>query len=166
MTIKTGDKVPGASLLQIGENGPEAVALAERLAGRRVVIFGLPGAYTGTCTAAHVPSFIRTRAALGEAGVDEVICIAVNDPHVMHAWGESTGATAAGITMLADPAAEYTKAVGLAFTAPAAGFYDRTVRHALYAEDGVVKVLHLEEARGVCEATGGESVLAAISALN
>jgi len=165
MAIEVGDRVPGASLLWKGANGPEAVELAERLAGRKVVIFGLPGAYTGTCTAAHVPSFIRTRGALAKAGVDEVICISVNDPFVMAAWGESTGATEAGITMLGDAGAAYTKAVGLAFSAPPAGFYDRTTRHALYAEDGVVKVLHLEEAPGVCEATGGESMLAAILAL-
>ncbi len=165
MTIKSGDRVPNAALLRIGIDGPEPVVLADCLSARKVVIFGLPGAFTGTCTAAHVPSFIRTHQALVDAGVDEVICVAVNDPHVMHAWGIATGAAEAGISMLGDPAAEYTKAMGLAFTAPAAGFYDRTMRHALFAEDGVIRVLSIEQARGVCESTSGEAMLAEIMKL-
>lgn len=161
MTISTGDRLPEATLLQMGNEGPEQVALQDKLKGRKVVIFGLPGAFTGTCTTAHVPSFIRTRAGFAEKGVDEVICVSVNDPHVMKAWGESTGATQAGITMLADADASYTKAIDLAFTVPMAGFFDRSKRYALYAEDGVVKVMHMEIERG-CEISGGEAMLAAI----
>ncbi len=162
MTISEGSALPDANLLMIGEAGPGSVALADKIKGRKVVIFGLPGAYTGTCTSAHVPSFIRTADKFAAKGVDEIICVSVNDPFVMKAWGESTGAAAAGITFLADASAEFTKAIGLAFTAPPVGFYDRSKRYALYAEDGVVKVLHVEESPGVCEASGGESLLAAI----
>ena len=162
MTISEGSALPDANLLMIGEAGPGSVALAEKIKGRKVVIFGLPGAYTGTCTSAHVPSFIRTADKFAAKGVDEIICVSVNDPFVMKAWGESTGAAAAGITFLADASAEFTKAIGLAFTAPPVGFYDRSKRYALYAEDGVVKVLHVEESPGVCEASGGESLLAAL----
>ncbi len=162
MTISQGAKLPDATLLHISDTGPASVAVADKLAGRKVVIFGLPGAYTGTCTSAHVPSFIRTADKFAAKGVDEIICISVNDPFVMKAWGESTGATKAGITMLADADASFTKAVGLAFTAPPVGFFDRSKRYALYAEDGVVKVLHVEESPGVCEASGGEALLAAI----
>ncbi|MFT4150325.1 MAG: peroxiredoxin [Paracoccaceae bacterium] len=162
MTIAQGSKLPDATVLRIGANGPEKVSLAALTAGRKVVIFGLPGAFTGTCTSAHVPSFIRTKAGFDAKGVDEIVCIAVNDPFVMKAWGESTGATAAGLSFLADPAAEFTKAIGLTFSNPAVGFADRSKRYALYAEDGVVKVLHLEESPGVCEVSGGESLLAAI----
>lgn len=162
MTISEGSVLPGANLLRMGDAGAETVALADRVKGRKVVIFGLPGAYTGTCTSAHVPSFIRTKAKFDAKGVDEIICVSVNDPFVMKAWGEQTGATAAGITFLADAGAEFTKAIGLNFTAPPVGFYDRSKRYALYAEDGVVKVLHVEESPGVCEASGGESLLAAI----
>lgn len=162
MTISVGDTLPEATLARMGDNGPEQVALSELTNGRKVVIFGLPGAYTGTCTTAHVPSFIRTRAGFADKGVDEVICLSVNDPFVMGAWGEATGATDAGITMLGDPAAELTKAMGLAFTAPPAGLYDRSKRYAMMVEDGTVKVLHLEESPGVCETSGGEALLAAI----
>ncbi|MEY4984452.1 MAG: hypothetical protein RIR62_2718 [Pseudomonadota bacterium] len=162
MTISEGSKLPDANLLRMGEAGAEAVSMAARLKGRKVVVFGLPGAFTGTCTSAHVPSFIRTKDKFAAKGVDEIICVSVNDPFVMKAWAEQTGAAAAGITMLADADASFTKAVGLAFTAPPVGFYDRSKRYALYAEDGVVKVLHVEESPGVCEASGGEALLAAI----
>ena len=162
MTISTGAKLPAATLYQMGANGPEGVALADKLTGRKVVIFGLPGAYTGTCTTAHVPSFIRTKAGFDAKGVDEIICLSVNDPFVMKAWGEATGATAAGITMLGDADASFTKAIGMDFTAPAIGLLDRSKRYALLAEDGVVKVLNLEESPGVCEVSAGETLLAAI----
>lgn len=162
MTISEGSKLPEVKLLKMGDAGAEAVSISERLKGRKVVVFGLPGAFTGTCTSAHVPSFIRTKEKFAAKGVDEIICVAVNDPFVMKAWGEQTGAVAAGITFLADADAAFTKAVGMNFTAPPVGFFDRSKRYALYAEDGVVKVLHVEESPGVCEASGGEALLAAI----
>ena len=162
MTISVGAKLPDANLQVMGANGPETVSLASRLAGRKVVIFGLPGAYTGTCTTAHVPSFIRTKEKLAAKGVDEVICLSVNDAFVMKAWGDSTGANAAGISMLGDVDAGFPKAIGMNFSVPAIGFFDRSKRYALYAIDGVVKVLHAEENAGQCEISGGEAMLAAI----
>ena len=92
MTISEGSALPDANLLMIGEAGPGSVALAEKIKGRKVVIFGLPGAYTGTCTSAHVPSFIRTADKFAAKGVDEIICVSVNDPWVMEAWDAATGA--------------------------------------------------------------------------
>ena len=163
MAISVGDSLPAATFLKLGENGrPEPVELESLVKGRKVVIFALPGAYTGTCTTAHVPSFIRTRQGFAEKGVDEVICVSVNDPFVMAAWGKDTGATDAGITMLADASGEFTRAVDMVFDAPPAGLHGRSKRYAMYVEDGIVKVLHEEEGPGVCEATGGESMLAAI----
>ena len=162
MSISEGSKLPGASLLKIGANGPEAVDLAATLAGRKVVIFAVPGAFTGTCTTAHVPSFIRTKGKFDDKGVDEVICLSVNDPFVMKAWGESTGATEAGITMLADAEGAFTAAIGMDFSAPPAGLIGRSARYAMLVEDGEVKVLHREESPGTCEISGGEALLAAI----
>lgn len=162
MSITVGDTLPGASLLVMGENGPEAVDLAGKLKGRKVVIFAVPGAYTGVCTTAHVPSFIRTAEKFAAKGVDEILCISVNDPFVMKAWGESTGADAAGIAMLADAEAAFTKAIGMDFTAPPAGLIDRSARYAMLVDDGVVTVLHREESPGTCEASAGEGLLAAI----
>lgn len=162
MTISTGDKLPEAKLLTIGEKGPETVELAQKLKGRKVVIFGLPGAYTSTCSTAHVPSFIRTKDKLKEKGVDEVICVSVNDPFVMQAWGEATGANAAGITMMGDADASFTTAIGQAFSAPPVGLYNRSKRYAMLVEDGTVKVLHVEQSPGQCEISGGEAMVAAI----
>ncbi|MGR3465910.1 redoxin family protein [Limimaricola sp.] len=162
MTISVGDRLPRATLLRLGENGPEPVAMDEFVQGRRVVIFGLPGAYTGTCSTAHVPSFMRSMGPLGDKGVDAVICVSVNDPFVMRAWGESTGAADAGITFLADASSEFTSAMGMEFTNAERGFIRRSKRYALMAEDGVVRVLHEEEGPGMCEISGGESMVAAL----
>lgn len=159
MTIKPGDRLPDATLMTLGDAGPAPVELGPKLAGRKVVIFGLPGAFTGTCSTAHVPSFIRTHDQFMDKGVDEIICVSVNDPWVMEAWSKDTGAGTAGLTMLADADAGFTKAIGMAFSAPAVGFVDRSIRYAMIADDGVVTALNVEEARGVCERTAGETLL-------
>lgn len=159
MTITTGQTLPDASLLQIGAEGPETVALAEKLKGRKVAIFGLPGAYTGTCSTAHVPSFIRSMDALRAKGVDEVICISVNDPFVMDAWSKDTGAGDAGITMLGDATSEFTKAIGMAFSAGPVGFVDRSKRYSMLVDDGVVTILNAEASPGECEISAGQTLL-------
>ncbi|PLL11956.1 peroxiredoxin [Tabrizicola sp. TH137] len=162
MTISVGQPLPEATLIRMGEGGAEAISVADRTKGRKVVIFAVPGAFTPTCHSAHVPSFIRTKDGFAAKGVDEIICVSVNDPFVMKAWGEATGATAAGLTLLADADSSFTKAMGLAFDAPPVGLLARSKRYALYAEDGVVKALHLEESPGTCEISGGEALLKAI----
>lgn len=162
MTIAVGEKLPEATLLRIGENGPESVELSEFTQGRKVVIFGLPGAFTPTCSSAHLPSFIRTADALREKGVDNIICVSVNDPHVMKAWGEASGSDEAGIAMLADAGSEFTTAIGMNFTAPPVGFYDRSMRYAMVAEDGVVTLFNPEVKRGACELSAGETILDAL----
>lgn len=162
MTISTGAKLPDATLVKMGEKGPESVSLADKLKGRKVALFAVPGAFTPTCHSAHVPSFIRTKDQFAAKGVDEIICISVNDPFVMKAWGEATGANAAGITMLSDAASEFTKAIGMNFDAPPAGLVARSKRYAMLVDDGVVTVFHPEESPGTCEISGGEALLAAI----
>lgn len=160
MSISVGDVLPGATLLRVGDHGPEAVSLGEKMKGRKVVIFAVPGAFTGVCTTAHVPSFIRTFGKFKAKGVDEIICIAVNYPFVMKAWGDETGATAAGITMLADPESAFTSAIGMEFSAPGAGLINRSSRYAMLVEDGVVKILNKELSPGACEISAGEGLLA------
>ncbi|WP_415404692.1 peroxiredoxin [Tateyamaria sp. SN3-11] len=162
MAISQGDTLPDATLSYLGDEGPATVKLSDKTNGRKVVIFALPGAYTGTCSTAHVPSFIRTKDQFAEKGVDEIICVSVNDPFVMGAWGEATGATAAGITMLGDPEAAFTKAMGRAFSAPPAGLIDRSTRYAMVVEDGKVTLLQEEENPGVCDVSGGEGLLASM----
>lgn len=162
MTISTGDKLPKATLTHMGTDGPEQINLQDRLAGRKVVIFAVPGAFTPTCHAAHVPSFIRTKDALTAKGVDEVICVSVNDPFVMGKWGEATGASAAGITMLGDAEAAFTKSIGMAFSVPQAGLIDRSKRYAMVVEDGTVTLLNVEESPSTCEVSAGEAIVAAL----
>jgi cytochrome c peroxidase len=161
MAIAIGDRLPEASLVGMGESGPEIVDLASRLKGRKVVVFALPGAFTGPCTTAHVPSFIRTADAFRAKGVDEIICVAVNDPFTLAAWGESTGATAAGITMLGDADGALTRALGMEFTAPQLGLIGRSNRYAVLLEDGLVTQANIDEP-GVCNVSTGEALLATL----
>ncbi|UAB88590.1 peroxiredoxin [Ruegeria sp. SCSIO 43209] len=160
--IATGDMLPEATLIQMGAEGPVEVRISDKTKGRKVVIFAVPGAFTGTCTTAHVPSFMRTKDQFDAKGVEEIICISVNDPFVMGAWGESTGATAAGLTMLADAASEFTKAIGMDFDAPPVGLIARSKRYAMLVEDGKVVAMNLEENPGVCEVSAGEGLLDSI----
>jgi len=162
MSIQPGDRLPEATLTRLGEKGPEPVQLSDLTAGRKVVIFGLPGPFTGTCSTSHLPSFMRTAEAFKAKGVDEIICIAVNDAWVMDAWDKDTGAGAAGVTLLADHASELTKGLGQELTVPAIGFFSRSKRFALVAEDGVITQVQEEVAPGACDLTTGESLLATL----
>jgi len=160
MPISHGDTLPDATLVQMGAEGPMQVKMSEKTKGRKVVVFAVPGAFTPTCHSAHVPSFVRTKGEFDAKGVDEIICVSCNDPFVMKAWGEATGATAAGITMLGDASSEFTKAIGMDFDAAPAGLMARSKRYAMLVEDGKVTLLQAEESPGVCDVSGGESLLA------
>ncbi len=162
MSISVGDTLPDAALVQMGAEGPETVQLSSKLGGRKVVLFGLPGAFTGTCTTAHVPSFIRTKDQFEAKGVDEIICLSVNDVFVMDAWGDSTGAKDAGLSLVGDAASAFTKAIGMDFDAPPVGLYGRSKRYAMLVEDGKVSILQAEENPGVCDVSGGEALLDAM----
>ncbi len=158
MKLEIGVKMPLVEVPMMGAQGPEVVKLAEKLAGRKVVIFGLPGAFTGTCSTAHLPSFIETIDDFRAKGVDEVICVSVNDVFVMQAWGAQTGATEAGITMLPDPAAVLTKAIEMDFSVAEIGLHDRSQRYAALVEDGIVTQLQIDEP-GQCSLSTGNSLL-------
>ena len=159
MSITVGGTLPDASLSRMGGNGPETVSLSEQLKGRKVVLFALPGAYTGPCTTAHIPSFIRTADAFRAKGVDAIVCIAVNDPFVLKAWGESTGATAAGIELLGDADGSFTRGLGMDFTAPHIGLIGRSNRYALVIDDGVITHANIDKP-GECNISTGEALLA------
>ena len=162
MSISVGDTLPEATLGRMGENGPEQVKLSDLIRGRKVVIFAVPAAFSSTCHNAHVPSFLRVRGDLTAKGVDEVICISVNDLFVMQAWDEATGAGTGGVTMLADADGSFTREIGMAFDAPPVGFYGRSQRYAMLVENGVVTALHTGDKPGQCELAGGEARLEAL----
>ncbi|HDZ82285.1 MAG TPA: peroxiredoxin [Roseobacter sp.] len=159
MTISQGDTLPDATLVHMGDDGPTPVQMSDKLKDRKVVVFAVPGAFTPTCHSAHVPSFVRNKDKFDAKGVDEIICVSCNDPFVMQAWGEATGATAAGITMLADADSEFTKAIGMDFSAAPAGLISRSKRYAMLVENGKVTLFQAEENPGVCDLSGGEALL-------
>ena len=161
MTISVGSSLPETNLAHMGENGPEIVSLHSLLKGRKVVVFALPGAFTGPCSSAHIPSFIRTAAAFRAKGVEDILCISVNDPFTLKAWGDATGATAAGITHLGDADGSFTKGLGMDFTAPHLGLIGRSNRYALMIDNGVITHANID-APGVCEISTGEALLAEI----
>jgi glutaredoxin/glutathione-dependent peroxiredoxin len=163
MALNVRDRLPEATFLEYSGGEPRAVSSAEVFAGR-VAVFGMPGAYTRTCDGAHMPSVVRTAEALRDEGVDRIVVIAVNDPFVMAAWGASSGATAAGVRMLGDAAGTFTKAIGMDFDAPPAGYYGRSRRYGALVEDGVVVALGIEESRTECSMSGGEALLDAVRA--
>ena len=110
--IGIGDRLPEATFPVMGPEGPATLTLSDLTRGRRVVIIGVPGAFTPTCDGKHLPSFVRTKPDFDAKGVDAILCVSVNDAHVMRLWGQTSGATAAGITMLADADAGFTKKPG------------------------------------------------------
>ncbi|HEV7458749.1 MAG TPA: peroxiredoxin [Roseococcus sp.] len=160
MTIKVGDSIPSAKLMMATAEGPKEVTTEELFGGKTVVLFGVPGAFTPTCSAKHLPGFVTHIAAIKGKGVDTVACMAVNDVFVMGAWGKDQG-VGENVAMLADGSAAFTKAMGLEFDLTARGLGVRAQRFALVAKDGVVTHVAVE-APGAFEVSSAEAVLAAL----
>ncbi len=161
MTIKVGDKLPEATFKVLTDDGPADKTTSDVFSGKKVVVFAVPGAYTPTCNALHVPNFLGHLDALKEKGVDTVACVAVNDPFVLNEWAKSTAAQGK-ILFLSDGNGDFTKAIGLEFDATAAGLGIRSQRYAMLVDDGVVKVLNVEEVPKTVEASSAENILAAL----
>lgn len=159
-TIKTGDSIPAMAVMLATPEGPRESTTEALFKGRKVVLFGLPGAFTPTCSAKHLPGFLQHAAEFRAKGVDAIVCMAVNDVFVMRAWAREQRVGEA-IVMLADGAAALTRALGLALDLSARGFGLRCHRFALVAEDGVVTHLAIE-APGSFEVSRAEMVLQAL----
>ncbi|MCL4799643.1 MAG: peroxiredoxin [Burkholderiales bacterium] len=165
MTIKAGDRLPDGKLsesVEFDPNGcpinPQDHSVAALAKGKKIVIFGLPGAFTPTCSAKHVPSYVQNFDALRAKGVDEIWCVSVNDAFVMNAWGRDQKA-AGKVRMLADGSAEYTKKLGLELDLTARNMGIRSARYSMLVEDGMVKKVNVE-APGKYEVSGAEAMLA------
>ncbi|MCP3719357.1 peroxiredoxin [Paraburkholderia sp. CNPSo 3281] len=166
--IKQGETLPEATLFEFVEDaregctlGPNSFDVQKEAAGKRVVIFGLPGAFTPTCSAKHVPGYVEHFDALRAAGVDEVWCVSVNDAFVMGAWGRDQR-TSGKVRMMADGSAALTRALGLEQDLSARGMGIRSQRYAMVVDDGVVKTLHVE-APGKFEVSDAASILATLT---
>ena len=165
MTIQVGQALPNVTLYEFIEEetpgcavGPNAFQVADMVKGKTIVIFGLPGAYTPTCSAKHVPGYVQHYAALKTKGVDEVWCVSVNDAFVMGSWGRELG-TKGKVRMFGDGNAEFSQAVDLTLDRTGRGMGIRSNRYAMLVKDGVVKALHVEEP-GKFEVSSAEAMLA------
>jgi glutaredoxin/glutathione-dependent peroxiredoxin len=156
MTINVGDRIPDVQLSIVTPNGPEQVSSKDYFAGRRVALFAVPGAFTPTCSARHLPSYVEKAGELKGKGVDEIACVSVNDPFVMGAWSERDGS--ADITMLADGNGAFADAVGLAMDGSKFGMGKRSQRYSMLVNDGVVEQLNVE-APGEYRASSAETLL-------
>jgi peroxiredoxin len=157
MAIQIGDRVPDVKLQVAKAGGIESVSSADLFAGKKVVLFAVPGAFTPTCSAKHLPGFIEKADEIRSKGVDEILCLSVNDAFVMGAWGTDRGA-GDSVTMVADGSGEFTRAVGLDFDGSNFGMGLRSQRYAALVEDGVVKGLWVEKPMKF-EVSSAEAVL-------
>ena len=145
MSIQTGDKIPAATLIMATSDGPRPVSTDEVFAGKTVALFAVPGAFTPTCSARHLPGFKDHRGDLAAKGIDTVACISVNDAFVMGAWADSQGVGSDEIIMLADGNGELTQALGLTMDASGFGMGQRSQRYSMLVKDGVVTQLNVEQ---------------------
>ena len=155
--IKVGDKIPSAELFVLKDGGPAAASTEEIFGGRRVAVFGVPGAFTRTCSAKHFPGFVEHADAIRAAGIDEIICLSTNDVFVLAAWAETFGADNK-VSVVSDGPMNFTRAAGLETDMSANGFGPRCRRFSMIVDDGTVTAMHLE-APGEFGATSAETLL-------
>jgi len=157
MTIKTGDRIPNVPLKHMTKDGVQDITADQLFKGKKVVLFALPGAFTPTCSAKHLPGFVQHADALKKKGADTIACLSVNDAFVMDAWGKDQKADGK-VLMLADGNGDFSKAVGLTMDGTAYGMGLRASRYAMVVDDGVVKALNVE-APGAFDVSSAEAVL-------
>lgn len=155
--LKVGDKIPSAKLMQMTKDGPRPITTDELFNGKKVVLFALPGAFTPTCSAKHVPGFVQHADEIKAKGVDTIACLSVNDAFVMNAWGKDQNA-GDKVLMLADGNADFTDKMGLSFDASGFGMGKRSQRYAMLVDNGVIKALNVEKP-GAFEVSSAESVM-------
>ena len=156
MTVQVGDRIPDVSITIAGAEGPQQTSTSDYFRGKRVALFAVPGAFTPTCSARHLPSYVDKAQDLKTKGVDEIACISVNDPFVMSAWGERDGS--GDITMIADGNGAFADAVGLSMDGSKFGMGQRSQRYSMLVNDGVIEQLNVE-APGEYRASSAETLL-------
>ena len=161
--IKIGQKLPDTEVLWVRESEVKKITLSQKLAGRKVAIFGMPGAFSATCSGLHLPNIIGNKDELLEKGIEEICILTVNDPFVLSEWGRSKGIFKEEITLIGDATSESTKKVGLNFSALSIGVYNRSLCYAMLAEDGEVKHFILEATKSKITTSGANARIEAIS---
>lgn len=157
MTVKVGDAIPQATMKIMGDKGPQDITTSDIFSGKKVVLFAVPGAFTPTCSAAHLPGFVANADKIRDKGVDSIVCISVNDAFVMDAWGKAQNADE--IMMVADGNGDFTSALGVEMDGSGFGLGTRSIRYSLVAEDGRITALNLEKG-GALEVSSAEKILA------
>ena len=161
--LDIGRKLPNSSVLLVTESRIKMIDLMDKLVGRSIAIFGMPGAFTETCTELHIPNILKYKQKLLDLGVEEIFVIVVNDAFVVRRWGYSFDAFNQGITLIADSSSEFSKAVGLNFSVPSIGFYDRSLRYAMMSRDGVVEKFLIEKSEDEITTSGADALVDAMS---
>ena len=159
MTVKVGDKVPSATMKMMGEKGPQDISTADLFGGKKVVLFAVPGAFTPTCSAAHLPGFVVNADKIKAKGVDAIVCVSVNDAFVMDAWSKDKNAEE--IMMVGDGNGDFTEAMGLVLDRSGFGLGKRSQRYAMIVEDGVITTLNVETGPAF-ELSSAEKILEAL----
>jgi len=161
MTIKVGDKLPSVTLRQVTPEGPKEVATDDFFRGKKVALFAVPGAFTPACSQRHLPGYVDKASDIKGKGVDEVACVAVNDPAVMTAWGKDQRAEGR-VIMLADGSGDFVRALGLELDLTKAGLGMRSKRYSMLVDNGIVKSLNIEEQPGQVDVSSAETMLRAL----
>jgi len=161
MTIAIGNSLPEATFRVLGSEGIDKLTTADIFAGKKVVLFAVPGAFTPTCHLKHLPGFIDNADAFKKKGVNTMACVAVNDPFVLNAWAKATGGMGK-VLFLSDGNGEFTKKIGLDFDGSGIGLGTRSKRYAMLVDDGVVNALNIEDSPGVADVSTAEKLLAVL----
>ena len=161
MSISVGDRLPEVTFRVLGAEGIEKLSTKELFAGKKIVLFAVPGAYTPTCHLKHLPGFLDNTDAFKKKGVHTVACVAVNDPFVLDAWSKAAGGKGK-VLFLSDGNGEFTKAIGMDFDGSGIGLGTRSKRYAMLVDDGVVSVLNVEDSPGVADVSTAEKLLAKV----
>ncbi|MEM9793367.1 MAG: peroxiredoxin [Pseudomonadota bacterium] len=159
MAISVGDQLPEATLLTMVDGEPSAVSAHAVLGSGRAVLFSMPGAFTGTCSAVHLPNVIHYADRILAKGIDTIAVMTVNDPFALYGWGEANGTPGTGVVLLADPEAKFADQVGLTFDLPERGLVHRSQRYSMVIRDGIIEHLNVDVPGPTCEISGGERIL-------
>ena len=159
MKISEGSELPRFNLLTKVKDEILEVKYEDLFVGKTVALFGMPGAFTPTCSGQHLPSIIESEKDLKKKGVDIIGILTTNDPHVLNAWGKANNVDLKKIMLLCDPDAKFTEASGLMFSVPQIGLIRRSIRYAMIAKNGIILSLQIEESRGYCKTSSGEALI-------
>jgi peroxiredoxin len=161
MRIKEGEKLPASDFFYLDSDGPQKIKSTDLLKNQKAIIIGVPGAFTKVCSAKHLPGYVKSYEVAKKKGVTKIICISVNDPNVMKAWGESQNVTDK-IFMAGDPYCEFTKSIGAEIDRSEKGLGIRSARYTMLVENNVIKTIKEEEDTGMCEISAAENFIKAI----